>query len=212
MGLFYSNEPSTDSTRATTPESPDLIITSPYTEPEHQLDLTTLDTENALLARALQHMQCVREDYATAPYVRSFNWDEVMGKLQELAGEAGGFRETTFFVVAFRSTVPPTTEYADLGVLDKVAHEEAVACGGFLKYWFGTPDGNGRNLATCVWRAREDAVKAGHTPGHKKAMRATAAMYSEWGIDRHRLVVGEGAKRWEFVDWRDEDDERVWGL
>lgn len=46
---------------------------------------------------------------------------------------AGGFKETTFFIVAFRSRVPPTTVYEDLGVLDEVAHAEAVACGGFLK-------------------------------------------------------------------------------
>lgn len=87
------------------------------------------------------------------------------------------------------------------------------ADGGFQpRYWFGSPDTNGRNLATCVWRSRGDAVKAGHTPGHRKASRATAAMYSEWGIDRHRLVVGEGAGRWELVDWDDADEGRVWGL
>ena len=45
----------------------------------------------------------------------------------------GGFKETSFFIVAFRSRVPPTTVYEDLGVLDEVAHAEAVACGGFLK-------------------------------------------------------------------------------
>lgn len=136
MSLLYASDPSADSTRATTPESPSTIITSPYTEPEHQLDLSTLNPENALFARALQHLRCIRDDYATASYLESFNWVEVLKKLKELAeGEVGGsgFRETSFFIVAFRSTVPPTTEYEDLGALDKVAHEEAVACGGFLK-------------------------------------------------------------------------------
>lgn len=149
---------SPDSTRATTPattpETPEIpkaltlpnhIVTSPYTSPEHQLDLSTLDTENALFARALQDLRAVRGDYATAGYVESFNWGEVMGKLRELVEEEGGlngqressdeggFRETSFFIVAFRSRVPPTTVYKDLGVLDEVAHAEAVACGGFLK-------------------------------------------------------------------------------
>lgn len=55
-------------------------------------------------------------------------------------------------------------------------------------------------------------MKAGYTPGHRKAARATAAMYAEWKIDRHRLVVGEGAERWELVDWREEDEGRAWGL
>lgn len=82
----------------------------------------------------------------------------------------------------------------------------------FRRYWFGTPDAEGKNLATCVWRSRGDAIRAGHTPGHRKAARATAAMYAEWKIDRHRLVVGEGARRWRLVDWRDEDEGSVWGL
>lgn len=141
-------------TPATTPELPELpnhVVTSPYTSPEHQLDLSTLDTENALFARALQDLRVVRDDYATAGYVESFNWGEVMGRLRSLVEEAedlksgrrstgeggikgtGGFKETSFFIVAFRSRVPPTTVYEDLGVLDEVAHAEAVACGGFLK-------------------------------------------------------------------------------
>lgn len=149
---------SPDSTRettpATTPETPEIskaltlpnhIITSPYTSPEHQLDLSTLDAEHALFARALQGLRVVRDDYATAGYIESFNWGEIMGRLRELVEEeggpnggrespgTGGFKETSFFIVAFRSRVPPTTVYEDLGVLDEVAHAEAVACGGFLK-------------------------------------------------------------------------------
>lgn len=133
MALLSSSESSPDSTRATTPESPGLIVTSPYTELEHQLDLSTLDREDALFAQALQNLRPVCDDYATAPYLESFNWDEVLDKLRSLADGAGTFKETTFFIVAFRSRVPPTTIYEDLGILDKVAHKEAVKCGGFLK-------------------------------------------------------------------------------
>lgn len=133
MSILSSSEPSPDSTRATTPESPGHIVTSPYTEPEHRLDLSTLNPENALFAQALQSFRRTRDDYATAPYLESFNWDEVLDRLRTLAGEAGGFKETSFFIVAFRSRVPPTTIYEDLGALDKVAHGEAVECGGFLK-------------------------------------------------------------------------------
>lgn len=133
MSLLSTPESSRDSTRATTPESPGLIITSPYTEPEHQLDLSTLNTENALFAQALQSLRRTRDDYATAAYLDSFNWEEVLDRLKTFADSAGGFKETSFFIVAFRSRVPPSTVYEDLGVLDKVAHEEAVKGGGFLK-------------------------------------------------------------------------------
>lgn len=114
--------------------SPQWLIHSPYTEREHQLDLDTLDDENALLARALARMECLRPDYATAPYTETFNWDEVHQELKDLIRETGKtFKETSFYIVAFRSQVPPTTVYEDLGTLDKAAHKEANDFGGFLK-------------------------------------------------------------------------------
>lgn len=111
-----------------------LIVASPYLEREHLLDLDTLNAENALFAQALAHMTNTRPDYATAPYVESFNWEAVMEQLAQLTQRSGHrWRETSFFVVAFRSRIPPTTVYEDLGVLDKAAHAEAMASGGFLK-------------------------------------------------------------------------------
>jgi len=132
MRLLDTPQSSQDSTRQTTPENPtQFLVTSPYTTPEHLLNLSTLDNENALFAKALTHLRCIRDDYATAPYLDSFNWVEVLDKLRESAGD--GFAETSFFIVAFRSQIPPTTVYEDLGILDEAAHAEAVACGGFLK-------------------------------------------------------------------------------
>ncbi|UNI25069.1 hypothetical protein JDV02_010774 [Purpureocillium takamizusanense] len=111
-----------------------LIIQSPYSDPEHLLDLDTLDRENALLAQALARLRATRDDYATAPYTESFNWSEVIAELKQLAEASGkGFKETSFYIVAFRSQIKPSTEYSHLGELDKAAHAEAVASGGFLK-------------------------------------------------------------------------------
>lgn len=110
------------------------LVVSPYTEQEHLLDLETLDVENQILAEALVAMKPVREDYSTAPYLESFNWEEVMDRVGKLTVERGhNFKETYWYIVAFRSQVKPTTEYPDLGVLDKEAHAEATASGGFLK-------------------------------------------------------------------------------
>lgn len=98
------------------------------------LDLETLDEENGLLALALVKMKNTRDDYATAPYLDTFNWTEVIEYLRTLARKRNyHWRETSFYIVAFRSQIPPTTVYADLGVLDKAAHAEATASGGFLK-------------------------------------------------------------------------------
>lgn len=79
-------------------------------------------------------MRNIRDDYAIAPYQESFNWDEIIAELRSLAVEEGGvFRETSFYVVAFRSQIKGETDYSVLGDLDKPAHAEAIASGGFLK-------------------------------------------------------------------------------
>ncbi|KAK0641988.1 hypothetical protein B0T16DRAFT_394178 [Cercophora newfieldiana] len=180
------------------------LVVSPYTEQEHLLDLETLDTENQLLALALVSLKCIREDYATGPYLGIFNWGEVIEHLRALAQQRNhDWRETSFYVVAFRSQIPPTTVYADLGVLDKAAHIEATASGGFLKYWFGSPDVDGRNLATCIWRSQEDAKKGGIGPAHRKAAGAARHLYSFWQIDRHRLTIRDGIEGWEISSWAD---------
>jgi hypothetical protein len=49
------------------------LVVSPYDELPHLLDLEALDTANQLLSRALVEMKCLREDYATAPYIETFN-------------------------------------------------------------------------------------------------------------------------------------------
>lgn len=110
------------------------LVVSPYEEKPHLLDLRTLDIPNQLLARALVGLKCLRTDYATAPYVEIFNWAQIVNNLRALASESEyEWKESSFYIVVFRSRIPPTTVYADLGVLDKAAHAEATESGGFLK-------------------------------------------------------------------------------
>ncbi|KAI0126230.1 hypothetical protein BJ170DRAFT_464387 [Xylariales sp. AK1849] len=202
--LISSQDVEVDTSIIDTGNDADYLVTSPYTQQEHLLDLRSLDTENALLAKALVHLKNLRPDYATAPYRTTFNWDQVMEELKRLAREVDHeWKETSFFIVAFRSRIPPTTVYAELGALDKAAHAEATASGGFLKYWFGTPDKDGKNLATCVWRSLHDAKKGGVGPAHRKAAGAARHLYTEWKIDRHRLIVRDDLQSWELVDWVD---------
>lgn len=115
-------------------EAPRHIVMSPYTEQEHLLDLETVDVEEGILAEALVGMTCLREDYATAPYSETFNWAEIMDKVKELTtARRHDWRERSFYIVAFRSRYVPGIDYSHLGDLDKAAHAEATASGGFLK-------------------------------------------------------------------------------
>jgi hypothetical protein len=111
-----------------------FLVQSPYTERAHQLDLDTLNHENRLLAQAMVGFNAIREDYATASYNESFNWPETIAELKRLAAASSQpFKETTFYIVAFRSQIKPSTNYSHLGDLDKAAHKEAIDSGGFLK-------------------------------------------------------------------------------
>ncbi|KAK4198344.1 hypothetical protein QBC40DRAFT_283827 [Triangularia verruculosa] len=198
------SESEVDITPPTSPEPDRYLVVSPYTEQDHLLDLDSLDKENQLLALALTQMKCLRDDYATAPYLDTFNWHGVIDTLRALAIQRQhAWKKTSFYIVAFRSQIPPTTVYAELGTLDKAAHVEATSSGGFLKYWFGTPDVDGRNLATCVWRSQEDARKGGVGPAHRKAAGAARHLYSFWKIDRHRLTIEDGVNGWSITEWAD---------
>jgi hypothetical protein len=120
--------------QSTNEEDDNFLLVSPYTEKPHLLDLRTLDTANQVLARALTGLKCLRDDYATAPYTEIFNWSEVIESVRTLAAESDfEWKESYFYIVVFRSQIPPSTVYADLGVLDKAAHAEATKSGGFLK-------------------------------------------------------------------------------
>lgn len=203
------------------PTKDNLLIVSPYISRPHLLDLKTLNRSQIFLAKALTALSPATHAYATVPYIEAFNWEAVFSSLAAAVKEdAFQWTGQFFYIVVFRSQVPPSTDRSHLAELDKAAHMEAMTSGGLLKYWFGLPDGDGRNLATCkllarstgsrvpdistgIWRRREDAAPGSSGEGHKAAMRATIAMYSEWDIERLKLVVRDNVDTWEIVPWED---------
>ena len=126
------------------------LISSPYNDPNHLLDLRTLDTQSRLLSQALTFLKPIKDDYATGDYMSSFNWDEVLLTLRSLAdAEKHTWVAQSFYTVIFRSKLNVGVDEQRLHDLDKNSHREAVESGGLLKYWFGKRDGEERNLATC---------------------------------------------------------------
>lgn len=128
-----------------------LLVASPYTSPPHLLDLARYSRASQLFAKALTRLQPIREDYATAEYTVSFNFGEVMGTLRYLARDEGfTWKATEFYVVSFRSQLSPDADPERLFQLDACSHQEAMASGGLLKYWYGVKDQDRQNLATCM--------------------------------------------------------------
>jgi len=120
---------------------PNYLQSSPYPNPLHLLNLNRLPPAS---------LTAVRSDYATAPYDQVFNWDRVLHTLRSLsAAEGFHFPASSFYTVIFRSKLKADVDKELLFRLDAMSHQEAIASGGLLKYWFGSPDAERRNLATC---------------------------------------------------------------
>lgn len=147
--LFGSRD-EVDDVEETNTKSGALLVVSPYLTPPHLLDLTKYSTSSQLFAKALTILQPVRDDYATADYTESFNFEETIETLKSLAKTEGHkWKSTDFYVVSFRSQLKPDADPERLFELDAFSHQEAMASGGLLKYWYGVKDQNRRNLATC---------------------------------------------------------------
>jgi len=161
-----SAAPSTTTEEITEPNLPDLLalttapiqaeadsaylISSPYLDPDHLLKISTLDTQSSLLARALTTLATATPLYATAPYHSSLNWPTVFSRLRDLSLAAKhNWTAQIFYVVEFRSKLKEQIDRPLLFDLDKYSHAEANISGGLLKYWYGSPDSQRRNLATC---------------------------------------------------------------
>ncbi|KAA8652128.1 uncharacterized protein ATNIH1004_001032 [Aspergillus tanneri] len=187
--------------------SSDHLIASPYNDPLHLLDLKTLEQPSQLFAKALTILKPVRDDYATAPYTESLNWQDVFDFLRDLS-HAEGYQWTAqhFYVVVFRSRLREDVDMSRLHDLDAFSHQEATASGGLLKYWFGTKNANRENLATCLWRSRGDARLGGTGPWHKRARGAARDLYEQISFTTLKLVVGDGVETWGIDQWREEDE------
>lgn len=55
------------------------------------------------------------------------------------------------------------------------------------RYWFGTPNKDGRNLATCVWRNQRDARIGSVGEAHRRAAGATRFLYGPTALSFHTL-------------------------
>lgn len=194
------------------------LAVSPYLEREHQLDLRTIDTPYRLLALALTKLEKATDDYAIVKYEDAFKWSDLMNHLKDLAdGEDYKWKRQQFYVVEFRSKLKKDIDNDLLFRLDKKSHEEATAAGGLLKYWYGEPDSDRRNLATCkstnqptflpsdcplgLWRSKQDAINGGKGPWHKQARACIANMYESIDVSGVQLTVGDDVESWHFERW-----------
>lgn len=129
------------------------LIVSPYNLPDNLFDLTRYEPAVQDFAKALTFFTPVRHDYATADYLDSFNFSAVFDILRKITKLRGtSWQRRQFYVVTFRSQLKPVVDSEHLFKLDCNSHQEAIATGGLLKYWYGRKNDEYQNLATCELR------------------------------------------------------------
>ncbi|KAJ5799411.1 uncharacterized protein N7518_001479 [Penicillium psychrosexuale] len=186
-------------------ETDTRLIASPYNSVPHLLDIAALERQDRLFALALAYLKPIRDDYATADYTESFNWTEVYDLLRVFSqAENHTWKSQSYYVVIFRSILLPDIDSDRLYDLDAHSHQEAIASGGLLKYWFGAKNDKHRNLATCIWRSRNDARLGGLGPWHAQARAAAAVMYEQIRFTTLRLDIADGVQSWKLSDWKED--------
>jgi hypothetical protein len=132
--------------------------------------------------QVLDDLRPIREDYAIAPILESFNWAEC------LASADGA----DWYLVAFRSVRNQHADDRLLYELDARAHEEAISHTGLVHYFGGELDAQRRCLSFCVWEDRERAAAAAALPKHRDAIGAAVTMYDSYVLERYRITASGG--------------------
>ncbi|BGP48830.1 hypothetical protein JCM10450v2_004706 [Rhodotorula kratochvilovae] len=193
------------------PASPDAPVA--YTSSR----LPRIDPASLAFHRALHSFRPITPHYATSPYADSFNWRDL--RLEDDPTGRVKREEREWYIVAFRSRRNiglPEDRARRLYEADRAAHEEAVTRGGLILYWYGNPvpypssapaewgtsiDDVGRNLATCVWQSRADAIAAMRGEKHKEAARLASTTYEYYTLERYIVRKEPGELSVRIFPW-----------
>ncbi|KAJ9113980.1 hypothetical protein QFC22_005798 [Naganishia vaughanmartiniae] len=124
-----------------------------------------------------------------------------------------------YYGVLFRSTRHPPSQIRPLSshsahvatisvtpslyAADREAHEEAVRSGGLLMYWYGEPDAQGHNVATCLWTGRDAARKASRLEKHQAAAGLAGKAYESYELVRYCVRKAAGETKVKIEAWED---------
>jgi hypothetical protein len=140
--------------------------------------------------QVLDALRPIREDYAIAPILESFNWAECLASLDG----------ADWYLVAFRSVRNQHADDRLLYELDARAHEEAMSHTGLVHYFGGELDAERRCLSFCVWEDRERAAAAAALPKHRDAIGAAVTMYDSYVLERYRITTSGGTVAIEEIE------------
>jgi hypothetical protein len=132
--------------------------------------------------QVLGGLRPIRDDYAVAPILESFNWEECLRSAEG----------ADWYLVAFRSVRNAEADDRLLYELDARAHEEAISHTGLVHYFGGELDAERRCLSFCIWEDRDRAAAAAALPKHRDAIDAAVSMYDSYVLERYRISARGG--------------------
>ena len=140
----------------------------------------------------------VSDRYATLPVSDAFTWEACEPHVEP--GE--------WYMVAFRSIRRPKVDEDRLTTHDDWAHAEAMDAPGFVHYYKGPTQPDGRCMSFCLWDSRAEARAAAGRPAHTQAAALTHEAYAEYALEFHRVArLAEGGFAFEVYD-----ESRAWKI
>ena len=127
--------------------------------------------------RNFDRLAPVSARYAALPVADAFTWEACAADVDP--GE--------WYMVAFRSTRREEVDETRLIEHDDWAHAEAMTAPGFVHYYRGPTQPDGRCMSFCLWDSRAEARAAAGRPAHMSAAAVTHESYAEYTLEFHRV-------------------------
>lgn len=124
----------------------------------------------------------VSDRYASLSVADAFTWEAC-------ADEVG---PGEWYMVAFRSLRRADADEMRLTAYDDWAHAEAMDASGFVHYFKGPTQGDGRCMSFCLWDSRAEARAASSRPAHMEAAALTHEAYAQYTLEFHRVLRLDG--------------------
>lgn len=124
----------------------------------------------------------VSDRYATLPVADAFTW----------AACAVDVDPGEWYMVTFRSIRRPDADEVSLTAHDDWAHAEAMGASGFVHYFKGPTQVDGRCMSFCLWDSRSEARAAAGRPAHREAAAVTHEAYADYTLEFHRVRRRDG--------------------
>ena len=141
----------------------------------------------------------VSDRYATLPVADAFTWEACAADVEP--GE--------WYMVAFRSIRRPDVDEDAPDGLRRLGPRRSEDAPGFVHYFKGPTQPDGRCMSFCLWDSRAEARAAAGRPAHLQAAAITHETYAEYTLEFHRVAADRRTAASQFEVY---DESHAWQI